>query len=149
MKKGKVGLAILLIIALVLGIRLISQEDGWICADGDWVEHGVPNSEKPQGYCVDGKVDNFKECIAAGNPAMESYPRKCRHLDETFTEIIENFCTQENTGEVCMNLYDPVCGYQPVQCITTPCPPISKEFSNSCFACQDEQILYYIPGECI
>lgn len=35
-------------------------------------------------------VTNFEECIAAGNPAMESYPRQCAHDGETFTEIIDN-----------------------------------------------------------
>ena len=33
-------------------------------------------------------VTNFEECIAAGNPAMESYPRQCRNGDETFVEIV-------------------------------------------------------------
>ena len=37
-----------------------------------------------------GVVNNFDECIAAGNPAMESYPRQCMTRDgETFTEEIE------------------------------------------------------------
>ena len=35
------------------------------------------------------QVTNFEECIAAGNPAMESYPRQCRHNDQTFVEVIE------------------------------------------------------------
>jgi len=26
-------------------------------------------------------INNFEECIAAGNPAMESYPRQCRTAD--------------------------------------------------------------------
>jgi len=33
-------------------------------------------------------VSNFEECLQAGNPAMESYPRQCRHGDRTYTEII-------------------------------------------------------------
>ena len=33
-------------------------------------------------------VTNFEECIAAGNPAMESYPRQCLYGDETFVEIV-------------------------------------------------------------
>jgi hypothetical protein len=33
-------------------------------------------------------VTNFEECIAAGNPAMESHPRQCRHDDVTYTEIL-------------------------------------------------------------
>ena len=49
---------------------------------------------------------NFEECIAAGNPAMESYPRQCRDPigDRTFTEEIEN-----NNLEICdcsANLYN-------------------------------------------
>lgn len=26
-------------------------------------------------------IDNFEECLAAGNPVMESYPRQCRTSD--------------------------------------------------------------------
>ena len=34
-------------------------------------------------------ITNFEECIAAGNPAMESYPRQCRTADgKHFVEII-------------------------------------------------------------
>ncbi len=40
-------------------------------------------------------VTDFDGCIAAGNPAIESYPRKCRHGDQTFTEKIGN------VGETC------------------------------------------------
>lgn len=35
-------------------------------------------------------VSNFEECIIAGNPVMESYPRQCRHGDKSFTENIGN-----------------------------------------------------------
>lgn len=35
-------------------------------------------------------VTSFDECIAAGNPAMESYPRQCRAGDKTFVEDIGN-----------------------------------------------------------
>lgn len=33
---------------------------------------------------------NFEECVALGNPVMESYPRLCRDGDKTFTEDIGN-----------------------------------------------------------
>lgn len=33
-------------------------------------------------------VSNFKECEAAGNPVMESYPRRCAAGGQTFTEEI-------------------------------------------------------------
>ncbi len=35
-------------------------------------------------------VTNFEECVLAGNPVMESYPRQCRHQDQTFVENIGN-----------------------------------------------------------
>ena len=33
-------------------------------------------------------VSNFTSCIAAGNSAMESYPRQCAHNGKTFVEVI-------------------------------------------------------------
>jgi len=38
---------------------------------------------------IQARISNFEECIGAGNPAMESYPRQCRAGDNTFTEVIE------------------------------------------------------------
>lgn len=39
---------------------------------------------------LDADVDSFDECVAAGNPVLESYPRQCRTADgETFTETVE------------------------------------------------------------
>lgn len=35
-------------------------------------------------------VTNFDECVDAGNPVMESYPRQCRADDRTFVENIGN-----------------------------------------------------------
>lgn len=37
---------------------------------------------------VEPRITNFAECIAAGNPAMESYPRQCAHEGQTFVEEI-------------------------------------------------------------
>lgn len=36
------------------------------------------------------KVTTFEECVAAGNPVMESYPRQCRHNNQLFVENIGN-----------------------------------------------------------
>ena len=38
------------------------------------------------------QITNFEECIAAGNPAMESYPRQCRDpiSGKTFVEEIDD-----------------------------------------------------------
>ena len=38
-------------------------------------------------------INNFEDCVAAGNPVMESYPRQCRDplSDRTFTEELEDW----------------------------------------------------------
>ena len=87
--KKETFIVIVIAILIALVVRFSSPEDDWLCDDGEWVKHGVPNASKPEEYCVEGEVNNFKECIAAGNPAMESYPRQCRHGDKTYTEVIE------------------------------------------------------------
>lgn len=159
------------------------------------------------------EINSFEECIAAGFPAMESYPRQCRTSDDrTFVEeinnswrldgiqlmqhesegiygcfgcstpgkgpalcvdpipemklreetydrycnedfeVIENerfFCTKESrNAEACIEIYQPVCGWsdpEKIQCIKFPC---ANTYSNSCFACMDENVLYYTEGVC-
>jgi len=51
------------------------------------------------------EITNFEECIAAGNPAMESYPRQCRAGDRTFTEEIDTqpTLTLEQAVEIAQN----------------------------------------------
>jgi hypothetical protein len=35
------------------------------------------------------QITNFEECVAAGNPVMESYPRQCRADGQTFVEELK------------------------------------------------------------
>jgi hypothetical protein len=155
------------------------------------------------------KIDDFESCIAAGNPAMESYPRQCRDSvnDNTYTEIIEDawrldeislmkhkgtgeyqcfgctpgleglglcvdpsaemelveeteskycgnqfevltYCSDESKMvDACIEIYQPVCGWSgpEIQCLKYPCASI---YSNSCFACMDENVEYYTEGDC-
>lgn len=35
------------------------------------------------------KITNFKECVDAGNPILESYPRQCKAGENTYTEVID------------------------------------------------------------
>jgi len=38
-------------------------------------------------------VDDFESCVKAGNPVMESYPRRCNHNGETYIEDISKYNT--------------------------------------------------------
>lgn len=37
--------------AVVLALRFLSGEDGWICAHGQWVQHGHPRAPAPVTPC--------------------------------------------------------------------------------------------------
>ena len=51
-------------------------------------------------------LESFEDCIAAGNPAMESHPRQCRTEDgQHFVEILEQI--------VCPQGFEPVDGVCP------------------------------------
>lgn len=57
----------------------------------------------------------------------------------------------ENRPEMCIEIYQPVCGLVDtgIRCITTPCPSTDyKTFGNSCTACADPNVTGYIDGEC-
>ena len=58
-------------------------------------------------------------------------------------------CTPEQKrAEACIEIYAPVCASVQIQCVTTPCEPIPKTFSNSCFACSEQSVDSYREGEC-
>jgi len=58
------------------------------------VENPEPTPEPKPG--PEKKITNFEECIEAGNPAMESYPRQCRAGSKSFTENIGNLLAMED-----------------------------------------------------
>jgi glyoxylase-like metal-dependent hydrolase (beta-lactamase superfamily II) len=59
---------------------------------------------KHQGECSEKSfITNFEECVDAGNPVMESYPRQCRtEVGKNFTEIID---IPQKTNTTFSNLY--------------------------------------------
>lgn len=90
-------------------------------------------------------VNNFEDCVAAGNPVMESYPRQCQHEGQGFTEEITEIPGDEKP---CTREYMPVCGKVQVQCIKAPCPPIDTTFSNRCMA-ENAKATDIADGACI
>lgn len=49
-------------------------------------EHPIEETEQPT---EEPAITNFEECVAAGNPVMESYPRQCTFDGQTFVEEME------------------------------------------------------------
>jgi len=63
-------------------------------------------------------------------------------------EKVQDDCTSEQRGaEFCIELYQPVCGWfkEEISCIRYPC---ASTFSNSCFACIDDNVGYWTEGMC-
>ena len=101
----------------------------------------------------DSDITSFQECVDAGNPVMESYPRQCKAGDDTFKEELKarmEFTICREKPEICTFEYDPVCSIidNGVRCVTTPCPSTdAKDFGNACQACSVGARGYY-SGEC-
>ena len=121
----------ILVLATILALFLVScaqtkpvacTQDAKICPDGTAVGRTGPNCE-------------FAPCQNANSNQNESSK--------------QNYCAAEQRkGEMCIELYKPVCGwFDParIQCIKYPCAQI---FSNSCSACHDGKVLYWTGGEC-
>ena len=54
----------------------------------------------------------------------------------------------QRNADFCIEIYQPVCGFVNVECVTDSCPPDPQTFPNSCFACMNERVDYYLEGEC-
>jgi hypothetical protein len=58
-------------------------------------------------------------------------------------------CTVESRkGDVCPDIYDPVCATVQIQCVKAPCNPVQQTFPNACEACHNQLVSGYAKGEC-
>lgn len=57
-------------------------------------------------------------------------------------------CTDAQREVMCTQQYQPVCASYQVQCVTTPCNPIPKDYGNACSACSDKNVSSYQEGQC-
>jgi len=82
------------------------------------------------------------------NPNDRTIPKEIPSVN-VHVESGKNYCQEESReGGYCIEVYQPVCGWvdsKKIQCIKYPC---AQEYSNSCFACQDEKVEYWTEGEC-
>ena len=128
--------------ACVVSAETETAEINWRCTGL------IPDEEKPAST-----INSFEECVAAGNPVMESYPRQCNANGQTFAEenASQDFqaCTDDQrAGDVCAEVYAPVCARVEVECVTAPCEPVMQTFPNQCEACHNPRVNSYYAGEC-
>lgn len=66
---------ILVVLIVVVGARVLSPEDNWICKDGSWVKHGNPPGPMPTGSCKEGEQiapNKVPTEAAVPNPASKN-----------------------------------------------------------------------------
>lgn len=51
MNKKIIITAIVAIVLIIVGFRLLSPEDSWVCNEGRWVKHGEPSEPMPTKSC--------------------------------------------------------------------------------------------------
>lgn len=105
-------------------------------------------------------ITSFEDCVAAGNPVMESYPRQCRAGDQLFVEEIDEPVQQtmkefttcpDERPQACTREYRPVCALRDngVRCVTAPCASTDAvTAATDCTACANETVLGHYPGAC-
>jgi len=65
-------------------------------------------------------------------------------LDLAVTECMP----EQRVVDACIEIYQPVCATENVQCVTEPCDPVQETFANSCKACKNSLVSSYTKGEC-
>lgn len=141
--------------------------EGYITADDDWMtEEYVPFSGSidyslpADSYSATGTII-FQKANPSGLPehddAFEIRVQLTPDGTTTTPPVVQdtpnqsNFiaCTDEQKAvEFCTQQYDPVCGLQEVQCVTTPCDPVPQTYGNACTACATAGVISYSAGEC-
>jgi hypothetical protein len=82
--------------ALLLGVLIILGGVGWYLFSSvpvaeapvdDVLGNGGADAAEPM-TPTETIVDSFEDCVAAGNPVMESYPPRCRHAGVLYTATV-------------------------------------------------------------
>lgn len=105
---------------------------------------------------MSGMLVSFAACVlvacGAATKPKSTEPDKPKSIT---TGPMGSTACQDPRPEMCMQLYDPACGYWhegPVCKPGVPCPAIAiiknKTYSNSCTACSDPKVKGFKKGAC-
>jgi len=50
-------IAVIILGAVILGLRFLTDEDTWLCQNGQWVKHGNPSAPMPTTLCPGAKIN--------------------------------------------------------------------------------------------
>ncbi len=118
------------------------------CINSDFIDQ----FEQPDFCTEEFRFDaayNADDCLCTdGMCVNKNLGRTAEEEEEEEEEEERNHCTESmRDADSCVQVYQPVCGWfkDSVQCIRFPC---AADYSNSCFACMDQNVEYYTDGAC-
>ena len=91
-------------ITIVLAVIIVAVLSYWVydsalISDVDVaIEENNDNEKSIYEEVIVDELVTFKECVEAGNPILESYPRQCERSDGRI--FIEEFCSKTDTQEL-------------------------------------------------
>lgn len=141
-----------------LQLGIACTMDAKICSDGTAVGRSGPNCDfapcPGDALCEGDDCQINAPCVGAncsdGNPDEPvSSPVKNEPAINPAQPTTFNCAPDQRVGDMCIEIYDPVCATIPVQCVKTPCDPIRQTFSNACHACLNTAVISYTLGECL
>lgn len=127
--------------------------EGYAQAQGEWMtEDFVPFSAELN-FTMPDYSDKGALMLQKDNPSGlpendDALEVPVQFLKNQKLKAIDCLPEQRNV-DVCIELYEPVCGQVQVECIKAPCYPIKQTFSNSCKACANSRVMSYTEGECL
>ena len=131
--------------ALLGRYKIVENELIFIRDKGDFV-HSAEKTLSEEG--MEMVFENIKKRAAEAVVTTEDVDGLLLFAGAASDAVTKCLSEQRNV-DACIEIYQPVCGKVNVECITTPCDPVEKTFSNSCFACTNSFVESYTEGECL
>lgn len=136
----KIIYLVIALIAVFIILFFITQSDDkdseqcdYSSTEKNYIGKSQEECSRIQFLCVPGTERFDEECGCGCEPEPQQ----------------KNYCTEESrNADACITLYQPVCGYfdpAKITCIKFPC---AETYSNSCVACVDANVEYWVEGKC-
>ncbi|MBD3311771.1 MAG: hypothetical protein GF349_04765 [Candidatus Magasanikbacteria bacterium] len=126
-----IGLALSII--FIISLRMLTPEDNWICVEGEWIEHGSPDTPKPLTGCDEEKLiggdKDDHDCLVAAGYSWCPSTEKCQRMWE---EYCEDFKDQFkiDSFEDCVAAGNAVMESYPRQCRTEEGKTYTENIGN-------------------
>jgi hypothetical protein len=128
--------------ACVVSVETKTAEINWRCTGALPPSGTNGNGSTPKACTMEAKVCPDGSSVGRTGPNCEFSPCPGGNNQQTACSA------QSRQGDVCSQIYDPVCATVQIQCVKAPCNPVQQTFANACEACHNPLVSGYVAGEC-